>query len=114
MNKPFPSPTEQIKKEYMKIKKEDIEGGIEVDSKKALYYARLEKALARFNENFLNRLMRVSGPNKEWEDGYNTMVEATRIWMVEAKDFISTELQNAYDLGVKESREDKLFTNKDI
>jgi hypothetical protein len=55
-----------------------------------------------FDKAFTNRLLKVTdSPSKDWEDGYNTMVEATRLWMMEAKDFI----QSVRTQAIEEERE---------
>lgn len=53
-----------------------------------------EEMEKRFDEVFTNRLLAVTdGKSKDWEDGYNTMVESTRLFMIESKHFLATALE---------------------
>ena len=68
-------------------------------------YTQVDK---EFDKAFTNRLMRVAdGPSKEWEDGYNEMVEATKIFMLEAKSFLHSQLD-------KQRREIIKMLNEDL
>jgi hypothetical protein len=54
---------------------------------------KIDKILEEFDKQFTDRLLRVTeGKNKDWEDGYNTMVEATRLFMIESKMFLKSKL----------------------